>query len=474
MIPKLFRIGVFIAVSVLIAMAAPGIVTAQPNIIIINADDMRDDDMIFMPQTLDLLGVQGTRFINSFIVDPVCCPSRAGLLRGQYSHNHGVLSNSASTGGYNTFFNKGLESSTLATWMSDAGYATVLLGKYLNGYPLVGSESHIPPGWGEWFAYFEDAYYISYRMNQNGITVNYGRTEADYPTDVLRDLALSYLDRHLSDVAPFFMYLAPVAPHSPATPAVRHNKTYPGLVAPRGPSFNEADVSDKPGWVNGLPLMTSKTIGGIDKLYRKRAQSLLAVDEMVAALVERLSAQGKLDNTFIFFTTDNGWMNGEHRLSQGKANAYEESIRVPMLVRGPGVAAGRQLDHFITNIDIAPTVTSLAGATPASFVDGRSLAATLTAVETPPALTGERFLVERLVAGSATGYTVPVHKALRTSDYLYVTYPSTGERELYDIHLDPYQLDSLHASADQALLDQLDVWLGELEFCAGELACHPQ
>ncbi len=469
----LYKLITCITICVVI-VSSPEPAQAAPNFIIINTDDMRDDDRNFLPQTLGLLGDQGTRFINSFVVDAVCCPSRASLLRGQYSHNHGVLSNTPGIGGYSAFFNNGLESSTLATWLNDAGYSTVLIGKYMNGYPLTGSESYIPPGWGEWYGLFEDPYNVQYRINKNGITVHYGNTEAEYLTDVLSGLALDYLDRHQNDAAPLFMYLAPIAPHSPATPALRHRLAYPGLVAPRPPSFNETDVSDKPQWVKDQPIMSSKTISGIDKLYRKRAQSLLAVDEMVAALVGRLSAQGKLDNTFIFFTSDNGWMNGEHRLSQGKANAYEESIRVPMLVRGPGIAAGRLLDHFMLNIDIAPTIASLAGTTTPTFVDGHSLAAVLTAVATPPAPIGERFLVERLVAGGATGYIMPVHKALRTADYLYVTYPATGERELYDLLVDPYQINSLHASADQTLINQLDLWLSELELCSGELACHPR
>lgn len=433
----------------------------RPNIVLILLDDLDSYSIAYMPQVKTLLVDQGTSFANFFVSVPVCCPSRASFLRGQYAHNHGVLTNHTPDGGFVKFRSQGLESSTIATWLHDAGYRTALFGTYLNGYPA-GRPTYIPQGWDEWYGVMYSNFF-NYSINENGQVVTYGSAPQDYETDVLARHAADFI-RRTAPSAPFFIYFASVAPHEPAVPAPRHQNEFLNLTAPRLPSFNEADVSDKPAWVQNQPLLTATAIASIDTLYRKRLQTLVAVDEMIKNLVDTLSAYNELENTYFFFTSDNGYHFGEHRRRMNKNTAYEESIRVPLIVRGPGVAAGRVLDHLVMNIDLGPTFAELAGATAPDFVDGRSLMPLLHNV--PPTISAWRHdvLIEHWIDDQDN--RVPEFTALRTWNYTYVEYP-TGERELYDLRVDPFQLQSLHATADPALLAQLAAQLDSLRHCSG-------
>jgi arylsulfatase A-like enzyme len=199
-------------------------------------------------------------------------------------------------------------------------------------------------------------------MNENGVQHQYGHADGDYLTDVIAGKAAAFIERSAAEGRPFFVELATYAPHSPATPAPRHAGLFAGVKAPRTPSFNEPDVSDKPLWVQSMPVLSVTEIASIDDLHRKRLRSLQAVDDMVATIVQKLEELGQLGNTYIFFTSDNGFHLGQHRLPQGKLTPYEEDILVPLLVRGPGVPAGRVLDHITGNVDLAPTFAELAGA----------------------------------------------------------------------------------------------------------------
>jgi arylsulfatase A-like enzyme len=268
---------------------------------------------------------------------------------------------------------------------------------------------------------------------------------------------------------PFFIYLAPSAPHTPSTPAPRHEKEFSHATAPRTPAFDESDVSGKPAWVRNTPPLSSKEIAKIDSIYRRRLQSMLAVDEMIEKIVGALQTHGVLDQTYIFFTSDNGFHFGEHRLEAGKETAYEEDIRVPLIVRGPGVPAGRTLQHLALNIDIAPTLAELAGARAPSFVDGQSLRRLLT--HAPPSTRAwrEDFAVEHWAHPNAKNPVSrpPSYAALRTKDHLYVEY-ATGERELYDLSADPHEMRNLAGSAAAGLVARLSKRLSTLEHCAGE------
>ena len=351
----------------------------RPNIVMILADDL--DQMLntidTMPNLQALLVAQGMTFSHSMVPVPVCCPARASLLTGQLVHNHRIYANVPPIGGFATAYANGLENATVATALHAAGYRTALLGKYLNGYPNADDPTYIPPGWDEWFVPTTDSAYGSYdyTVNDNGTLISYGNTAQDYITDVLASEAVEWISTtlSLSPTVPLFALVSVYAPHSPANPAPRHQSMFPDAQVPRTPSFNEADMSDKPPHMQGLPLLTETDIQGIDALYRKRLQSMQAVDEMIGQLVATLQAQGQLENTYIVFTSDNGLHMGQHRLFPGKGRGYEEDIRIPLIVRGPGVPAGTIRDDLASFADLAPTFADIAGTVMPTAIDGRSL-----------------------------------------------------------------------------------------------------
>jgi arylsulfatase A-like enzyme len=333
--------------------------SGHPNIIFILADDMREDDLQHMPKTRDLIVEEGIEYENAFVTTPLCCPSRASILRGQYTHNHEIWQNAR---GFPTFRRLGHERSTIATWMSEEGYETALLGKYLNAYDRE-DYRHVPPGWDEWRGMLEQALYYDYALSENGEPVRYGSAEADYSTDVLAGQAREIIRSSAAKGKPLFMYLAPSAPHGPGPPAPRHEGLFEEAQAPRPPSFDEADVSDKPGWVRELPPLSADQKTYIDDMYRGHLRLLPSLDDLVEGVVEELESAGELKNTYIFFSSDNGLLMGEHRILGGKGPPYEQSIGVPLAVRGPDIPAGRVSDQIALNIDLAPTFAGLGGAT---------------------------------------------------------------------------------------------------------------
>lgn len=457
------------AVAADAAMPADAAVSAdtRPNVVVFMTDDQNVSSLAVMPNVKALLANAGTTFNNSFVTYPLCCPSRATYLTGQYPHNHGVLFNTAPDGGYYKL--RGGE--TLPVWLSRAGYQTAHIGKYLNGYgtqdPL-----EIPPGWGEWYGSVDPSTYRmwGYTLNENGTLVTYGQDAVEdpalYQTDVYARKAVNYINRKAPGEAPFFLSVAPLAPHTEGgwaasngnrnpRPAPRHRGTFADATLPRPASFNELDVSDKPAHIRALPLLDATAIAGITKTYRSRLESLLAVDEAVKSIVDALAARGELSRTLFVFTSDNGWLQGEHRIPSGKIHPYEESIRVPLILRGPGVPAGATSSVLAGNIDLAATVLAAAQATPGITIDGRSLL-------TPP--NRSALLVETGPrSGGARWYA-----AIRTARFVYVEH-STGERELYDLSVDPSQLrsrhaDSAYAQIRAALADELH----RLQACAGQ------
>jgi len=479
-----------------------------PNVILILTDDLTVDDLNpttlqHMPNIKSLLIDKGTSFDNAFVTNSLCCPSRATILRGQYTHNHQILSNEPPQGGFQKFRFLGHENSTMATWVKEQGYRTAFFGKYLNGY----DETYIPPGWDEWYAVTGN--YLSHTFNENGHIVDYD-PESYYETDVISDKATDYIKRTAGADPPFFtadrpflMWIGTKAPHQPANPAPRDESTYPDDSLPRPPSFDEKDVSDKPDWISDNPPLSMEQKKYMEELHRKRLQSMLAVDDMVGDLVKALHESGELDNTYIVFTSDNGFHLGQHRLGAGKWTPYEEDIRVPLVIRGPGVPEGRTLQHIVLNNDLAPTFADLAGAETPEFVDGRSLAPLLT--DNPPRLRDwrQRFVIESVaersgmpqppfinestVAPLLTGDPLPNNwrrtsaasaqsgeewgrpwlKALRTNNYLYVAY-KTGEHELYDLRKDPHELHNEYATASEKLEQRLAAQLDPLRHCSAE------
>jgi N-acetylglucosamine-6-sulfatase len=445
----------------------------QPSFILILTDDQDVASLAHMPNVQKLLVEQGTSFNNMFVTTPLCCPSRASILRGQYAHNHLVQSNEEAYGGFRQFYQGGLESSTLATWLQDAGYKTMFLGKYFNNYP--GNEvarTYVPQGWDEWHAVFK-GHYFDYNINHNGKVRSYGSEEKDYETDVLSGQAASLLEQPSSQ--PFFMYLAPFAPHndstkpfpSPPTPAPRHARTLEQLALTKTPSFNEEDVSDKPAFIRTKGPLSDEELRDLEVLYRHRLQSLLAVDEMVADIVASLENIGRLENTYIIFTSDNGWIEGQHRMFSGKMIPYEESIRVPLVIRGPTLGAGQSRDELVLNIDFAPTLAELAGIQPPSFVDGRSLVPLFSGE--PPSSWRRAFVSEGWREDTEGQKLVPWYLSLRTATQKYTQWLSPkSEIEFYDLADDPYELASLHESLPDKTKEKFSAWLGALSTCQAD------
>ncbi|HVK11193.1 MAG TPA: sulfatase, partial [Gemmataceae bacterium] len=282
----------------------------QPNILFIMADDLDVESVRHMPRVQELLADQGVTFENSFVTSPLCAPTNATILTGQYNYNHGVINNLYPSGGFQKFLESGGEQSTLATWLQDAGYHTARVGKYLIEYPI--DSTYIPPGWNDWYSTgsFGGARYLDYMVNDNGQLVQFGSAPEDYVTDVLTAKVVDLIDQaEANDAQPFFVQLTPGAPHGdrarngPPVPAPRHVGMFAGVQAPRTPSFNEADVSDKPPSIRNLPLLTDAQIAAIDHEYRTRLEALQSLDEGIGRIIDTLVARGELDNTYIVYTS---------------------------------------------------------------------------------------------------------------------------------------------------------------------------
>ena len=482
--------------------------SARPNVVIVMADDLdvhslnRMVELGFMPKLKARVIDNGTQFTNSFVTTSWCCPSRATLLTGRYSHNHRVLTNSRPLGGVHAFN----DASTLATWLQRAGYRTGLVGKYLNNYGSnvdsstpVDDVGYIPPGWNDWQALHDDAgdgvrsfQMYGYRINDNGRMVYHGTAAADYQTDVVARRAQQFIVESdtYNDARPFFLLVTPTAPHveqpSPVIsgcadsmwsetirPAPRHAGSLPYAVQlPAPPNFNEPDVRDKPGWFQQLPPLTAQDVACLKRQYRDRLTSLRAIDDLVGRLFDTLQARAELANTVFIFTSDNGFFLGHHRLTD-KVLGYEESIRVPLLIRAPGFVP-QVTTRTALNNDLAPTVMEFAGAAPGFVVDGRSLLPVLrNRWETN---WRKRFLVEYLgtpependpprvpfsaVRSTELSRTTPPHQ-------IYVQWDDRlGSLEFYNLPADPYQLASRHNDANWASVrNTMAGWLSQLRTC---------
>jgi arylsulfatase A-like enzyme len=483
----------------------------KPNIVFILTDDQTLSEMAAMPQTTALIGGQGATFERFYISYPLCCPSRATMLTGQYMHNTGVRGNNPPFGGWDRFSGLGDEAKDLPVWLQAAGYKTVGIGKYLNGYGA--GVPTVPPGWDEWYGKLSqydngalgNRIYFNYSLLEQGPDgppaklVNYGQSEADYQTDVLGDKAVDAIHRLAGpgNADPFFLNLWVSAPHAPYLPAARYAGAFDGLPIRHDAAFNEASMKDKPKFMRKLHRLSKKKIRTIDQRSRDRYAQLLSVDDTVAHVVQALDQEGVLDNTYIVFTSDNGYFAGEHRLAQGKYLPYEPSSHVPMLIRGPGITPGTRTNELVSNADIAPTFSEIADATPQVAEDGRSMlpfarnpalrttrpillegdtGANLTGGEAIEAgahsgklkhQAGVGNLEQEPIARIAAPVRAPAYRAIRTDRYLYVAY-ANGGTELYDMQNDPLQLRSLQHDPRYRLVKQiLLARLKALETCAG-------
>ena len=432
----------------------------RPNVVLILLDDLDATTTPFwdaMPETAQRLRDQGVTFTSAYVPSPNCCPARAGILTGQYGHNNGVLTNLGPGGGWTGFHPH--ESSTLATRLDDAGYSTALFGKYLNGYDL---STTIPPGWDRWWAGADVGMYAGYdyRVNDQGTLVHYDKEPADYFTDVLAAKVVDYLDStEATDADPFFAYVAPTAPHLPLRPAARHETSHPfiGATTPHSPNYAEADVTDKPWWLRISAVFRTPRLVAVDADYRKRLATLMSVDDMVAAIHDRLAANGELDHTYFVFASDNGYNLGAHGLVD-KLVPYEESSRIPLVIAGPGIEPGGTRPQLALTIDLAPTILDWAGLAIPADIDGRSLRDAIAASATPLRAS---FLLEYRTSASSLDpetrwisgilFDAPSYRAVHTDRWVLIEWDlddhlgSGVQFELYDLSVDPYQLENLAA-----------------------------
>ena len=513
------RLPILLLAFVAAVGAAPGAAAAparaatqpgRPNILFVLTDDLDAAELHWMPFTRHLIGAAGVTFDNYFVSNSLCCPSRVTTLRGQYAHNTAVWTNGGTNGGFEEAHERGIEDDTVATRLFGDGYRTALVGKYLNGYPDTVSASYVPLGWTTWVSPVAGHPYGEYRyvLNDNLRFVAHGAAPRDYGTDVYVRRTQHFIHTAVHAHRPFFAYLAPYAPHQPATPAPQDVAKFPRARVPRDVAYNQADVSAMPQFVQDLPRFSREERTAIDELYRLRLRSLQAVDRGVRALVHTLRMTHQLDNTYVVFTSDNGFHLGQHRLPAGKQTAYDTDIHVPFLVRGPGITPGSHVARLTGNLDLAPTFEAMAGVSPPGFTDGRSLLGLAqgraprawrsayliehrneTGVSVPrarhrslplePADPDQAGIVHHHPWPRVDGHLleprdkgvlarhapIPDYDAVRTADHLYVEY-ANGDRELYDTRTDPLEVHNL-AGTRPRIERSLAAQIRRLQHCAG-------
>ena len=424
-------------------------VAARPNIILVLTDDQDASTLRHMPYVAGEFQASATTFPNATYNFSLCCPSRASILRGQYTHNHGVWDNIEPEGGYERFVEVGDDDSHVARWLDEAGYNTGMFGAYLNGYNPQ-QDSPEPEGWDR---------FVPRGFSYNGKPAS---PEA-YEDEVIKDNALRWLKARVPGRRPLFAWISFYAPHGPYDFDPRYADRFTDTPLPKSRSFNEKDVSDKPAYVADWPQFTDEEVRQLAQDHRDRLRGLLTPDDAVRSIVEVLEAEGELDNTYIVFWSDNGYMMGQHGLLF-KIHAYVESISFPMIVRGPGVRRGASDPRIVMNQDLAPTFARMGHAEVPAFVDGRSIVPILDG-------TGQWREVGLIEAPEPPSHVrpelrVPSYRGLRSEDYTYVEY-ATGEREYYDLQTDPHQLTNAYASLDQARKGALHEKTRALADCAG-------
>jgi N-acetylglucosamine-6-sulfatase len=528
------------------AASASAFPPEDPSFVVIQTDDETLDQLyeVFnaggievptMPNTLSLIAGRGITFNRYYVSYPLCCPSRVSLMTGRYAHNSNVRGNVQPNGGYTGFKSRGAFTHNIATWLQGAGYRTIHIGKFLNGY---GDEpfdngTDVPPGWDAWHSVLKadtHHYFYGYTLNDNGQldgpfgdsgswdTREYGERDyfgcpattiedkpCLYETDVLTRIAWEEING-TSPEQPFYMQLDYTAPHGdfrrPAgpEPAPRHYTLFDGAPFPhdREEGFNEGNVNDKPRFIREAPYLSLNDIHAYRVYYQKALASLRAIDDGVKVVLDTLGAQHRLSNTYIVFTSDNGFFYGEHRLTGGKFLAYESATHLPLLIRGPGIKPGTSTGQLAGNIDIAPTILELAGVEPDKSVDGTSLVPFFrdpslrtrrpflfeSFVETndveangeptpqpaPPTTPGPAARAARASGGGAKASIIAPPKdyeGIRLGPYKYIEWPD-GEKELYDINKDPNELNNIVRVPNYfPIRAYLHAQLVRLETCVG-------
>ncbi|KAJ3384738.1 hypothetical protein HDU84_002677 [Entophlyctis sp. JEL0112] len=475
----------------------------QPNIIFILTDDqdLHMNSLDYMPLVKKHLVDKGTQFVNHSTTTAICCPSRVSILKGQFAHNTQFVDVHGEFGGYDKFLSKGLNEEYLPKWLQRAGYATYYVGKFLNGYGIE-NRDQVPGGWNIFDALVHPYVYDNFHpvFSKNGGNID--DFEGTFQVDVVRDKALDILSDALKNThegVPFFLYLAPTAPHTEilfsrnppdgvpygrvtmteAVPAKRHEHLFADAQVPRRKNFNPLNVEGKPDYISDLPLLSNEEIQTLDHWHRQRLRSLQSVDELVESVVKAVEEAGEIDNTYIFYSSDNGYHLGLHRLNAGKTTPYEDDVNIPLIVRGPQVARGVTREGPSTHTDLAPTFVKLAGATNIAYeFDGSPIPIHEHDTDNSDR---ESFAVEFWRPHESELFPIPrisenIYRSLRVVSkkysYLYTVW-CTGHRELYDHLVDPDQIDNIYESTSVALINRLDALLLILKDCIGVQCLNP-
>jgi N-acetylglucosamine-6-sulfatase len=522
----------------------------KPSFVVVQTDDETMEELydgvrmlsgaeeFAMPNTLQLLGEKGVTFSRYYTPYSLCAPSRVSLLTGRYAHNDNVRGNVPPNGGWTGFQSRLAYTHNLATWLQGAGYRTIHIGKILNGYGDApyspGTEE--PPGWTSWHTILNSDtshYAYGYMLNNNGVvegpygdsgsweTREYGAIDdfgcpyaplnglpCYYETDKFNQLAIEELAATPPE-QPFYMQVDYTSPHGdfrkPAgpQPATRDIGRFAGAPLPdsRAEGFNEGNVNDKPRFIREAPYLSATEIHTYRVYYQNCLNALISVDEGVKGIIDELGGLGRLRNTYVIFTSDNGFFFGQHRLVGGKFLAYEPATHLPLIIRGPGIKPNTQSGQLASTVDIAPTILELAEVAPDKSVDGVSLApyakdSTLRSrrpllfesfvqtddVEANGQAPTETSTPERTAAGPARGKLLgranPAAHAsvvappknyygIRLGPYKYIEWPD-GEKELYDINKDPNELNNIVRDSNLApIRNFMHQELERLEECSG-------
>ena len=478
-------------------------VAPKPNIVFILTDDLSWNlvNSQFAPHIVALEG-RGETFNHYFVADSLCCPSRSTIFTGLFPHDTKVVTNVGPTGGFQKFQSQGLDKRTFAVAIQRRGYLTSMMGKYLNGYgdpAMTSASAPIPPGWSDWHVSNVTGYTeFNYLLNDNGAFDQFGGTRAgcgvtdtpdNYGVDVLNSDARSFITG--AKGRPFAIEVATFAPHAPYTPAPRNACDFPALTEPRDPSFDTPNINP-PAWLGTRKPLTARQITVIDRDFRKRAQAVEAVDRLLADVEAKLAAEHLTRNTYIVFSSDNGYHMGQHGLLRGKQTAFDTDIRVPLIVAGPGVPGGTIVSQVAQNVDLYPTFVELAGAKPDRPIDGHSLVGLL-----HPTTTHSRWRTVALVEHHGLnndpgdpdfedgkhGGNPTTYEAIRISsrhlpgfrapvEAVYVEYADAAhEIEYYDIRRDPFERDNIAKSLTAAQRTELHKILARLETCHNAAGC---
>ncbi|KAI1313210.1 arylsulfatase-like protein [Xylaria venustula] len=496
-----------------------GLGESRSNIVFILTDDqdLHMGSLDYMPFVKEHLINRGTSFRKHFCTTALCCPSRVSLWTGKAAHNTNVTDVLPPYGGYPKFISQGLNDKYLPVWLQDAGYNTYYTGKLFNAHSVNTYDSPFAAGWtGSDFLLDPFTYWYmnsTYQRNHDP-PVSY---EGQYSVDVLAKKALGFLDEAFTAGKPFFLGVAPVAPHadiqspafkhgnhsnitevkfSPPVAAERHSHLFQGAKVPRTANFNP----DKPSgasWIRNLPQQGPDNIQYNDDFYAQRLRALQSVDEIVDSLVRRLEDLGILDNTYLIYSTDNGYHIGQHRLNPSKQCSFEEDINIPLIIRGPGVPEDFVTDIVTTHTDLAPTLLQIAGAPLRDDFDGLAIPLTQAELDQAKKERYEHVTVEHWGFASNEGqafdwYPIIIsnnntYKALRvvgeSYNLLYQVWCS-NEHELYDHTTDPGQMTNLllpQHNLDGTLLglpigkvaQRLDALLFVLKSCRAKTCIHP-